>query len=234
MSPTPRAVSAIIETARAYVNGRARTGLLAWLLAAACVVLALAWLFAGAGGWESGTPLPLLLDGLLVAAAVVAWRALQSRRERWLAERTLSRSMERAAGLPRGAVRECLELERAVPRGTSEELARLAVDRSKRDPTVGHGEPESELAGDVRPGSHRAYGQRRGIGGLAVTAPARAARSSRLAAGRAPPSAWSGLGPVPWVAVGRARSLPPLELTPGQRSKCMRGSPLRCRSHVRG
>ncbi len=215
MSPAPRAVSRIVDTVRGYVNSRARLGLAAWVAAAVAVVLALAWILVGSEGWRAGTPLPLLLDLLIVLALVQAWRELASRRERWLAERLVSRSVERAAGLPRGTVLESLELERAVPKGTSAGLANLAVQQTAAGLT---GSP-SHLAGQS--GRLAEGWARSGLKALAVTAPL-----TLLALGLAPEraaQAWAGLlRPVQLLA---GEVLPPLEVMPGS-VEVARGTPV--------
>ncbi|HEX6588524.1 MAG TPA: hypothetical protein VF039_05830 [Longimicrobiales bacterium] len=110
----------------------------AWLAMAAAAVVALcaatlvALLLGGSAAWRAPSPLPLLVDALLITT--MAAGALLLRR-RWLDvvdDARIAGEAERVAGLPSGAVRGALELSAGLPPGASAALARNAEERASR------------------------------------------------------------------------------------------------------
>ena len=124
MSPRPPALAAIMSAARRLVHRRVARALLAAVAALIPLALGLAWL--GGSRWLRPSPWPLLLDLAAIAAAIALftwWRRVLRPR---LDERAVAAAAEDRLGLPRGAVGGVLELQRALPAGTSVALARRA------------------------------------------------------------------------------------------------------------
>jgi hypothetical protein len=182
------------------------------------LVLAAAWLAAGAGGWRPGSPLPLLLDLIAVGLAGGLWIALRPRMARRLSERSVSRSMEVAAGLGEGEVQGALELGRSVPAGVSPAL----VARGERGLLARLGGDPAALAG---PEGERARVESLRSGWFAATAMGLVVILGFSAPKRAA-AAWGGL--VRPLAVLAGPELPPVEVQPGT-VELPRGSDLEIR-----
>jgi hypothetical protein len=204
---SPGGVSAVVDRVARRLHRSVLLAAALWTGVALASILLTAWLWAGPEGWSQGSWGPLLLDVFLLAALVAGASLLLRIRRRWLAEARIARCVEDAAGLHPGTVVGSLELARSLPVGVSAGLARHAEQSLLR--RLDH--PEDHLAGPMR---RPIAGWTRGaLAGLAVCAPALV-----LAAVLAPSrslSAWSGLSsPVFLLA---PPSLPPIEVTPGDR-----------------
>ncbi len=132
-----------VEQVRAYVARTLGLAALAWAGGGLALTLALAWLLAGQDGWGVGSPLPLLLVGLLVAMLVglaVAWQRLV---EGWGSSEGVARVMDVAASLPDGTILGSLELAENLPVGASAVLRDAAL--AQVVPNLAG--PQAELAG---------------------------------------------------------------------------------------
>jgi hypothetical protein len=195
----------LIQAVRTYLRARAGTAMGGALVGVAGAVLVLAWLLAGPEGWRPGTPVPLLLLVLAVAAlaALAGWVFVRLRR--WSSEPRLAQEMERSARLPEGSVRAQVELSRSVPPGVSPSLARAGeislLSRLSDDPAHLGGGPARELVRlrrlTVRGGATLAAV----AAVLLLLAPARAR------------TAWAGLAKP--LTLLSPEPLPPLDLSPG-------------------
>ncbi len=196
-----RAVAGVRE----HLARRLGLAVAAWCGAAACALLLVASIVAGADGWGAGSPGPLLIVASMLGLApsgVWAWRRLGRRR---CAEHRVTRAMDSTAGLDEGAVLGGLELSRFAPPGTSFGLRDLALEQ------VG-----SRLAGDARTlsgalGDQAGADLRRGVMALSVVA-SLVALVLALAPARTV-SAWSGL--MSPLAVLVEPALPPITVEPG-------------------
>lgn len=216
MSPEARApsVDASVRGVRGHLRRRVITTAMVWGGALLALLLLMA-LGLGGGGWARNRWAPLALD--LAALAAVAGLALGVRIivRGWLAERGVTRTMERSAALPAGSVQGALELGRRVPEGVSGSLAAAAergiAGRLKAAPHSLAGAMEQEVMGWLRLGS----GALILLGGAvilsAVLLPARSA------------AAWGGL--LRPVSLLVTPALPSLVVTPGD-TEVLRGSPL--------
>jgi hypothetical protein len=214
MTPS-RSVTATHDRVRKHLVRRAYLAGVLWSVAAVALVLALAWVAAGANGWRPGSLGPLVLDllglGLVVAVVVAVQRAVR----RWLGARAVASAMDRAAGLPSGAVLSSLELAESLPGGVSPALA----SRAQRTVAARLDGDERRLAGPL--GAQTGVRLRRGALGLVAltlgvtvlgfVAPER----SRLA--------WAGLSRP--IGVLSVPALPPLVVRPGS-VELLRGSAL--------
>lgn len=214
MSPR-RSVTETVALVRANLKRRLGVAGAFWAAAGVGVVMALAWLLAGPTGWQTGTVAPLILDAILVGAAVAAFVWVRPRIRTLLAESGLSRTIEESAGLRRGAVLGSLELERAVPPGTSPALTALATSEAAAE----LGSEPGTLAG--RLGERVDLWSRRGLGGLAVVLPL-VVLLGVLQPGRAG-QAWTGLARPVRALLGAP--LPALVVTPGT-VEVQRGAPV--------
>ncbi len=205
MSSRPDSLESVVARVRRHL--RRRAGAMAALAVALSlsVVLALAWILAGASGWEAGTPVPMLLSTAFGGAVLgtLAWVLLRLRS--WLHEPNLTGEVERSASLPDGSVQAQIELGRSLPPGTSDALARSGEGRllERLGPAVG------DLAG--RPGKESGRFLRLGLGalgGLVVLLAALFATTPERAW-----SAWTGLArPATYLHI---EPLPPIVLRPG-------------------
>ena len=185
---------------------RWRSGLLG-ALGAACIlggVLLASWAIGG-GGWRPGSYVPLVLlvlgGGALLALTFFLVRYLR----RWTRETRLAGEVEREAGLPSGALRAQLELDRSPPAGVSTALiaagAQGLLQRLGEGPARLAGTPGRELRRALRGGTAAAVVLTAILTAALVLAPERAR------------TAWSGLvNPQEILAAG---TLPPLSLDPG-------------------
>jgi hypothetical protein len=165
MSPAPASVVRIVEGVRTHLLGRARLALGLWLAAAFAGALALAWLFVAPEGWRQGSPVPLLIDGVVLGTCAGAWWVHRRLAGSWLRERNIANSIEREVGIAPGVLRGSLELARTLPDGVSSRLADRAAQNA-----VGR------LQGDYRTLAGRmthevGYWIRRGVLGLIVLMP---------------------------------------------------------------
>ena len=194
-----------VEGVRGYLSRSLGLMVGAWCGTVVLALLVLAPALAGGGGWNAGSPVPMLLVTLLLAvvpAGIWYWRRLG---RHWCAEHRVTRSMDRTAGLDEGAVLGGLELSREAPPGTSAALRELALRR------VG-----KRLSGDSKTlsgklGERISARVRRGVVAFlaAVSAPL-------LVLGLAPSrtfSAWDGL--LNPLAVLAEPTLPPVTVEPG-------------------
>jgi len=204
MSPAP-SVTDVFNRVRAYLKRRLGLMGVLWAALGLAVVLLLAWLFAGPQGWRTGSLVPLVLDALIVIGAVAGALWLRPRARRLLDEHDLSRTIERSAGMKRGAVLGSLELERTVPHGTSAALTRAATQEAARGLT----DKPAHLAGSL--GAQVERWIKRGAAALAIALPlvvllavTQPDRSTR---------AWSGLARPVRALMGQP--LPALAVVPG-------------------
>lgn len=223
MTPSRRRLEHRVEAVRSHLSLRALAAGAVWLVAAAGVVLALAWLLAGPEGWSQGSDAPLVLDLGILGLAGLLVLGVRAGARRWFGEAPLSDAMESAAGLRSGTVRGALELNRSLPDGVSAALVARATDEAARALE----RPASELAGTlgrlvsrwIRRGAGVAVAMGAVLALLAAAAPQRAAR------------AWSGLSaPLRTMA---DPVYPPLVVTPGS-VEVLRGSDVEVRVDAPG
>ncbi len=198
-------IAVAVEGVRGHLARSIALTVGAWCATGLLAVLVTAPALAGGEGWNAGSPVPLLMVGLMLAlvlAGVWYWRK-QGRR--WCAEHRITRAMDGTAGLEEGAVLGGLELSRFAPPGTSAGLRELALER------VG-----SRLDGDARSlsgtlGERVGRDQRRGVIAFLAAIPA-----ALLVMGLAPArtfTAWDGL--LHPIAVLAEPTLPPITVAPG-------------------
>lgn len=212
MTPAPR-LADVHAAVRDLLARRARGAAAAWAGVAVVAILILAWLLAGNDGWIDGTATPLALDLLLVALLGSGAWAFRRHLARWLHESRVTRSMEEAAGLPRGLVLGSLEISRDLPPGVSPALAARAEGFVIQDLAL----PTEALAGRLHDQSSAWARRARGwlvalslaVVALAVLAPTRAAQ------------AWKGL--VTPLDLLREPVRAPLVISPGS-IEVLRGS----------
>ena len=216
MSPEARipSVDLSVRAVRSHLRRRVVTAAVVWGAALVALVLLLALALEG-GGWARHRWAPLALDLSVLTGLVALGLVVRRMVRRWLAERAVTRTMERAADLPPGSVQGALELGRGVPEGVSAPLA-LAAERGVAGrlggaPRVLAGSMEKDVMGWLRLGS----GALVLLGGAvilsAVLLPTRSA------------SAWGGL--LRPVSLLVTPALPRLLVTPGD-TEVLRGSPL--------
>lgn len=162
---SPRSASELVAAVRRPLERALRAHAALMVGVGAGTLLLLAWLLAGGSGWSVGSPVPLILDGVALAAAVAGVLWYRRERERTLDERRISASMERASGVPDGAIQGALELGRGVPGGVSGAL----VGRGQDVLLARIGPATPQLAGELG-GQLRQRGRRLG-GALALLAP---------------------------------------------------------------
>ncbi|MBM4182880.1 MAG: hypothetical protein FJ207_01490 [Gemmatimonadetes bacterium] len=217
MSPVSRQLSERVESVRAHLRRRVALAVGAWVAGGVVLVLAVAWFAVGTDGWRPGSNVPALLDALIVAWIIAGLVAFRVGTGRWFGEVTLSRAIERAAGLQPGVVRGSLELTRSVRPGVSTAL----VDRAMAKTVAGlDGRGEEELSGEL--GRTVALWSRRGLIASTVAA------AGLVALGVASPSrtadAWAGFSSP--VSTMLNPTLAPLVVAPGT-IEVMRGSDVR-------
>jgi len=204
-----------VAAARNRLVRQARRVLAVWFVAAAALVLVLAWAAAGGEGWSQGSRWPLLLDGTLLLVTAAAIGVLVRWARTGLTEARVAREMEEGSGLVQGAVGGPLELTRHRPPGVSAALvahgARLAIGRLPAEETA----PAGSL------GLRQERFIRRGVASLAVVA-VLALVLAGLAPGRAL-SAWAGL--LSPIRLAAAPVLPPMAVIPGD-VEVLRGTTL--------
>ena len=198
-------IARAVEGVRGHLSRSLALAVGAWCATGVLLILVVAPALAGDGGWQAGSPRPLLMVVLilvLVAAGLWYWRRLG---RRWCAEHRVTRAMDGTAGLEEGAVLGGLELSRFAPPGTSSGLRELALERvgSRLDADA------KSLAGKL--GRRIGRGRRRGVIALLATVPA-----ALLLMAFAPArtfTAWGGL--VNPLAVLAEPTLPPVSVEPG-------------------
>lgn len=119
MTETAPTLEARVAAVRRYLAGTLRrTGILAGFTLVA-VLLGAAWLLSTPDGWRPGSPAPLVIDALALAAlaAGTLWWVAEMRRRS--SEEVVGRTIEGAAGLADGELRGALELGREAPAGVS-------------------------------------------------------------------------------------------------------------------
>lgn len=216
MSPDARSrsVDASVRGVQSHLRRRVLLTALVWGGALLALLLLLA-LGLGGGGWARNRWAPLVLDLMALGGVVGGILAVRSIVRIWLAEREVTRAMERSAALPNGSVQGALELGRRVPEGVSAPLAvaaqRGVAGRLSAPPRSLAGSLEEEVLGWLRLGS----GALVLLGGAVILAatllPARSA------------AAWGGL--LRPVSLLVTPALPRLVVTPGN-TEVLRGSPL--------
>ena len=222
MSPYGGGLQRRIGAAVRLVRRRALLTFTLTGLLAVVVVLLGAWLVGA--GWGRPTPLPLVLDLILLAgllAAVRSWRAVASG---LLGRGAVAAAAERRLGLDAGSLRGVLELGDKVPVGTSAALARRA-ERMLDLETSGHS--SLELAGEL--GERWLRWLRVSVGTVGV-----ALLALTALAFRAPDRTSAGWQPLlhPVRQLTRA-PLPALVVAPGA-AQVARGQPLRVRIDAPG
>jgi hypothetical protein len=177
----------------------------AWIGTGVGVVMAIAWWVAGADGWRQGNAGPLVLDILLLAAALAAALGVGLATRRRLSPVRVAEAMEVAARLPAGSVRGALELGRSLPPGVSLALARKAG----ADACGALTGSDADLGGAL---SRRLARWGRWGLGSALAAAVLAAGLAALSPPRAV-AAWGGL--LRPVSLAVAPELVPLQVRPG-------------------
>ena len=214
MSPLP-SISTVHDSVRSFLERALIRGAVLWGTSIALGVLLLAWLMAGGDGWGPRTPLPLLLDVVLIAALGAGVVLLRRRRDDLLREPRVSAEMEGATGLAPGVVQGALELSRDLPHGVSTAL----VGKMQRTTIARLDLPVEALAG--RMGEDFAAGTRKALRVLMLAAPL-VVLVGVLSPQRSV-QAWSGL--VQPLALLSGPELPPIVMTPGD-AEVLRGAPL--------
>lgn len=222
MSPV-LSVSEIVARVRSHLRRRLGQATGAMAAGAVLLVLAIAWLLAGANGWSTGTPVPLVLDLVAIGLAVGAFIVLRRHFAAGLDDGPLSRTMENAAGLRHGAVLGSMELESVLPPGTSEPLAREAM----REASQSLGTDAEPLAGAF--GDAVELWRKRALGALVVLAPLVVLLG--VVQPQRATSAWGGLARPLKTMLGEP--LPSLEITPGS-VELMRGAPMQIQVEATG
>jgi hypothetical protein len=218
-----RTVAGILAGIRARVRRRGSAAALLLAAGALAAVLPLAWLLGSADGWRAGSPLPLVLVllGLAAAAGMAGWALFRIRRR--TDESALASDVERSAGLASGALRAQLELGRGVPEGVSGGLARAGeaalVDRLTRAGALHPREAEAEARRLLRAGALL-------TGGVAILALALLALAPERSR-----ATWAGLASP--VGILLPDPLPPLEVHPGE-AELPRGEEVRVRVSAPG
>lgn len=215
MSPTPSLLS-IISGARRSVHRDAVIAITAGIVAIVPAMLLVAWIF---GAPQGASRLPLLID--VVALALAFFLAFGATR-RWLRrinDRSIAAAAETRLGLAEGELQSVIELEQAVPLGTSRALwerteRRLANRLSGVSATLLSG----ELGTDAR--RRRRHFVTAGAILLVATVALALASPERSRA------AWSPL--LKPVSTMTGPALPPIEVTPGDASVA-RGSAIELR-----
>ena len=126
MTPTTISLRTLLDGVRSTLRRDTRVTVALSALCAVPAALLLAWLLGLLRPWSRPGFGPLLLDGLVFAAAAAL---IFFGMRRWLDvlnERTVAADAERTAGIPEGTVLGALELSRSLPDGTSPSLARRA------------------------------------------------------------------------------------------------------------
>ena len=205
MSPAPARVVRIVEGVRTHLLGRARLALGLWLGAAFAGALALAWLIVAPEGWRQGTPVPLLIDVVVVGLCAGAWWVHRRLAGSWLREPNVANSIEHEVGMAPGVLRGSLELARTLPVGVSsglaDQAAQNAVGRLRGEHRVLAGRMTHEVGHWIR----------RGVLGLVVLMPM-VLVFTFVAPGRSL-MAWAGLARPFELLAGP--TLPALVVTPG-------------------
>lgn len=132
MTPTPR-VSTVHSEVQRRLRSRLRLVGVLWTAVVLGIVMLSGWLLAGSVGWADRTAVPLVLDVLGVVIVLAGWWALRRLGARRLDQRSVSSTMEGAAGLGPGTVQGAVELENRPIEGISTSL----VDRHARG-LMGH------------------------------------------------------------------------------------------------
>ncbi|MEZ4414260.1 MAG: hypothetical protein R3E10_00745 [Gemmatimonadota bacterium] len=223
MSPDTTPVTHAVDAVRRHLRGRLRLAAGVWGGSVLAALLLAAWLAVGSG-WRVGSLWPLVLDGLLLLAALMGVLALRRLGGGLLEEARVAAAVEDSAALRRGTVLGSLELERAVPPGTSGVLARQATLEAARG-LVGHS--AGALSGEV--GSRVSGVARRGLALLGVLVPVLVVLLAWTPARTL--QAWRGLARPVHAYLGG--DYPPLEVTPGS-VEILRGSPILVRVRAPG
>ncbi|MDZ7779412.1 MAG: hypothetical protein U5R14_05645 [Gemmatimonadota bacterium] len=224
MSRPADALKARVGAVRRYLYRRSVLAAGIWVASGVLTVWAVAWLWAGDGGWRPGSVGPLVLDVAIVLWLLGGAYAFRRVVDRWLREDRLAHAIERAASLPAGEVRGTLELGRAMPEGVSPRLAARATERAEEGlRSFGTSELSGSLGRDVNLWIRRGWGGLFGatlvLVALTALAPARSLQ------------AWSGLATPLRVLSGP--TLPPLQVEPGH-AEVMRGADVSIRVRAEG
>ncbi len=203
--PSRRGVLDAFEVVRGHLGARFGMAGALWAAVPLAVTLTLAWWLAGAAGWRQGSAVPLLLDGIAIAAVALLVALLARARRRWLDEAGVAAAIEEATGLARGLVRGALELSRSVPPGASAALARRAEARVAGRLTSS----ASVLAGSL----HRRSGRWLRLGASALALATVPVISAWVVSPERSLRAWSGLA-APFGVMASPRH-PPLVVRPG-------------------
>ena len=158
MSPASRQLETKVEAVRERLRGRVRWGAVLWVLALALLLAATAWVMVGGAGWRPGSDVPAIPDLVGAVGIIASFVVVRSLSRRWLTERRVAASMERATGVRSGIIRGALELTRATPPGVSGSLSQRAVLGVVRDLD---GRDEDDLSGDL--GTQVGRWSRRGL-----------------------------------------------------------------------
>lgn len=224
MSGSAEALSARVAAVRRYLYRRSVLAAGVWAATGVAAVWAVAWLWAGDGGWRAGSVGPVVLDAAIVLWFVGGIYGFRRVVDRWLREERLAHAIERAASLSAGEVHGSLELGREMPEGVSPQLAERASERAAAGlRSLGPSELSGSLGRDVSLWIRRGWGGLLGITlvlvGLTALAPARSFQ------------AWSGLATPLRVLSGP--TLSPLEVEPGD-TEVMRGADVAIRVGAEG
>ncbi|MGH7449223.1 MAG: hypothetical protein ACRELT_16740, partial [Longimicrobiales bacterium] len=126
MTPSPISLRRLLDGVRRTLRRDTAVAVALSALSAVPAALLVAWLFGLVRPWSRPGFGPLLLDGIVFAAAAALIYLGMRRWLHGLDEGAVAADAERTAGIAEGSVRGALELSRAVPDGTSPALARRA------------------------------------------------------------------------------------------------------------
>ena len=214
MSPASAPLGLRVRSVRRHLERRAWVAGALWAIAALALALVVVWLMAGAGGWRSGSDLPVVIDAILLAGSVSAAFALARGIRRGFADVPLAGAMEEAGGLREGELRGSLELLTETPPGASRALAHRAASQLASSL---EGRDDDELAGRIGRGLTR--WTRRGA--LCAGALVAATATLALVAPERSSLAWTPLANP--LATARDPDVAELSLSPGD-AEVMRGS----------
>ncbi len=130
MSRSSISIVRLFRDVRRQLIIRLRLAVFFSVLCCVAMILLGAWVLSGSLGWRQGVYLPLLIDLtmlLLVLAAILtySWFCNQISQESVMLD-----SMEKETGLPSGLLLGSLQLERTIPPGVSQVLARRASEKT--------------------------------------------------------------------------------------------------------
>ncbi len=200
---TRTSLRAIVQDAGQILRRDAGLAVIAVACAVVPAILLVGWVV---GGWGRPSFIPLVLEIVCLAGAVLFLVRARRRLHHTLDEGAVTRAAEERMSLPAGALRGALELDRSLPAGASAALAQRSerVLAARLD-----GVPASQITGDLGESWRRQ--RTRAVAGFAILVVA------VTALGFATPTrsraAWAPLlHPVRNLT---PPSLPPLEVLPG-------------------